>query len=282
VPFAFRPFPALLASIAGLLFTGPPDGVLSRYDLSRPPADRWELPHQLAEISGLATDSAGRLFAHGDERAEIFEIDPDAQRIIRRFSFGEPAVRGDFEGITVVGDRIFLVTSDGVLYSGTAGADRHQVEFVTYSTGLGKLCEIEGVAYDPSNPSLLLACKEARTSQLRHRLAIYRWSIDRRALFPKPALLMGLNPITSALKEKGFHPSDLAIDASTGHLLVLAAREAAIVELTPTGEVVKVAKLRRKLHPQAEGLAITRAGSLIVSDEGAGKQGTITTYDPMR
>jgi uncharacterized protein YjiK len=278
---AFRPFSALLASILAVLVT-PPEGVLSRYDLSRPPADRWELPHQLSEISGLAMDSAGRLFAHGDEKAEIFEIDPDGQRVIRRFSFGEPAVRGDFEGIAVVGDRIFLVTSDGVLYAGKPVSDGHQTEFVTYSTGLGKLCEIEGVAYDPSNPSLLLACKEARTSQLRHRLAIYRWSIDRRTLFPKPALLMTLSPITTALKEKGFHPSDLAIDAGTGHLLLLAAREAAIVELTPAGDVVKVARLRKKLHPQAEGLAITRARSLIVADEGAGGRGTITTYDPLR
>jgi uncharacterized protein YjiK len=93
---------------------------------------------------------------------------------------------------------------------------------------------------------------------------------------------MGIAPIASALKEKGFHPSDLAVDRGTGHLLVLASREAAIAELTPDGAVVGVARLRKKLHPQAEGIAITRARSLIVADEGAGKRGTITSYDPRR
>jgi uncharacterized protein YjiK len=257
-------------------------GVLSRYNLAGDAADRWELPRALDEISGLAMDSAGNLFAHGDERAEIFQLDPGGHRVVARFSFGEPAVHGDFEGIAVAGDRIFLVTSDGVLYAGRRGADGQQVDFVTYSTGLGSLCEIEGLAYDASNPSLLLACKEARSGQLRHRLAIYRWSIDRRALFPKPALLMGLAPVVKPIREKGFHPSDITIDPGTGHLLVLASREHAIAELTPAGEVVQVSLLRRRLHPQAEGIAIDSNGWLILADEGTARRGSLTMYAPTR
>ena len=258
------------------------EGVLARFDFTRPPADRWELPHELREISGLARSPAGDLFAHGDEQAEIFQLDRTGHRIVARFSFGAPAVNGDFEGIAVAGDRIFLVTSDGVLYAGRRGADGEHVEFVTYATGLGRLCEIEGLAYDPSNPSLLLACKEARSRQIRHRLAIYRWSIDRRALFPRPAVLTGLAAIGRPIGERSFHPSDITIDPETGHLLVLAAREAAIAELTPEGEVVQVSRLRRRLHPQAEGIALTDDGSLLVADETAGRRSTLTTYAPVR
>lgn len=255
-----------------------PDSVLARYDFDSPPADRWELPRALDEISGLAIDSAGHLYAHGDERAEIFQLDRVDHRIVSRFTFGDPGVHGDFEGIAVAGDRIFLVTSDGVLYAGRPGADGDHVDFVTYATGLGRLCEIEGLAYDPSTPSLLLSCKEARASEVRHRLAIYRWSIDRRALFPKPAVLTGYAPIARAVGEKAFHPTDLTRDAETGHFLVLASRERAIAEVTSQGEVVKVVRLRRALHRQAEGIAIDRDGSLLVADEGAGKRGTLTTY----
>ena len=254
------------------------DGVLARYDFERPPADRWELPRALDEISGLAIDSAGHLFAHGDERAEIFQLDRTGHRIVSRFTFGEPTVHGDFEGIAVAGDRIFLVTSDGVLYAGRPGADGEHVEFVTYATGLGRICEIEGLAYDASNASLLLACKEARTKAVRYRLAIYRWSIDRRALFPKPVILAPYASIAQTIGEKAFHPSDLALDAETGHILLVAAREHAIAEVTLEGEVVRVVRLRRTLHRQAEGLAIDRDGSLIIGDEGAGKRGTLTTY----
>ncbi len=264
-------FPAL-ASVA------PADGVLSRYEFDQPPADRWELPRTLDEISGLALDAAGRLYAHGDEKAEIVRLDPKGHEIAARFSFGDPTVHGDFEGITFAGDRIFLVTSDGVLYAGRPGTDGQHMQFVTYATGLGQTCEVEGLAYDPVDSSLLLACKEARSGLVRHRLAIFRWSIDRRALFPRPAVLISSAPIANAIGEKAFHPSDITLDAATGHYLVLASREHAIAEVTPAGEVVKVSLLRRSLHRQAEGIAIDRDGSLIVADEAAGKKGTLTTY----
>ena len=68
---------------------------LSRYDLSKPAADRWELPKALQEISGLAVDSAGRIFAHDDEQAIIYQIDPATHRVVKRFSFGRArAARG--------------------------------------------------------------------------------------------------------------------------------------------------------------------------------------------
>ena len=279
----------IASAVAVLLMAGrtapsPPGdgGVLARFDFTSPPADRWELPHELREISGIARSPGGDLYAHGDEQADIFQLDRTGHRILARFSFGEPAVHGDFEGIAVAGDRIFLVTSDGVLYAGRPGADGEHVEFVTYATGLGRLCEIEGLAYDASNPSLLLACKEARSAQVRHRLAIYRWSIDRRALFPKPAVLVGLAPIVRPIGGRSFHPSDLTIDPETGHLLVLAGREAAIAELTPDGEVVQVSRLRHRLHPQPEGIALIEDGSLLVADEAAGRRSALTTYAPAR
>lgn len=275
MPMALRT--ALSAATAAALLGG---GVLARFDFAGPPADRWELPHGLREISGLARDSAGDLFAHGDERAEIFRLDRVRHRVVSTFSFGEPSVHGDFEAIAVAGDRIFLVTSDGVLYAGPAGADGEHVKFVTYATGLGRLCEIEGMAYDPSNPSLLLACKEARSPQLRNRLVVYRWSLERRALYPKPAVYLGLAPIVRPLGERNFHPSDITIDPTTGHLLVVAARERAIAEVTADGEVVQVVRLRRRGHPQAEGIVIAEDGSLLIADEGGGRHGTLTTYVP--
>ncbi|MEO7987241.1 MAG: SdiA-regulated domain-containing protein [Gemmatimonadales bacterium] len=276
MPVSLQFIGAVLAAVCSALLAG--DGILTRYEFDRPPADRWELPKELAEISGLAVDSAGRLFAHGDERAEIFELDRRDHRIIGSFTFGNPAVLGDFEGIAVSRNRIYLVTSDGVIYAGRIGASGEHVDFVTYATGLGRLCEIEGLAYDPADPSLLLACKEARSGQLQHRLAIYRWSIDHRELFPRPAVLVGYGPIAKAIGERGFHPSDLTRDTETGHLLLVASREHAIAEITPSGEVVRIAKLRSSRHRQAEGIAIDRDGSLLIADEGGGKRGTLTTY----
>jgi uncharacterized protein YjiK len=252
--------------------------ILSRYDLAAAPADRWELPKALQEISGLTVDSAGRIFAHDDEQAIIYQLDPATHRVIKRFSFGLPALRGDFEAIAIVGRQVILTTSDGVLYAGREGRDGESVPYVTQATGVGSYCEVEGMVYEAAGRALLFACKEPRTPALVGHLAMLRWSLDRKALDPRPWIFIGLADITRELKGQGFPPSELLRVPGNGHYLVLSGREQAIAEITPAGKVVAVAHLRRRDHRQAEGLAFARGGALLISDEGAGRRGTLTVY----
>lgn len=270
----------LLLSIPGPLASqdgGGAASLLERYDLGSPAA-RSKLSRSLDEISGLAVAADGRLFAHADERAQIFELDRATGRIVKRFSLGAPAVRGDFEAIALAGDRIVLATSDGVLYAGPEGSDGEAVPFTVTRTGVGRSCEVEGMAYEPADRSLLLACKAARSRAVHGYLTVFRWSLDRRALAPEPALRVPLTRITGPLRLAEFHPSELVRDPVTGHYLVLAARARALAEVTPDGRLVRGARLRADLHRQAEGLAIGRDGSLLVADEGAGGCATLTTY----
>lgn len=251
--------------------------VLARYDLAGPPQDRWELPKELAELSGLAVADGNRLLAHGDERAVVFELDPAGHRVVKRFEFGHPAARGDFEGIAVVGDRVFLVTSDGVLYEGSEGADGEAVEFVTHATGAGRSCEVEGLTYEPGSRSLLLACKTPRAAALEGRLTVFRWSLDRSALDPEPRFSI---PLERALGGAALHPSEILREPGTGHYLVLAARERVLAELSAPGEAVATVALPRSLHPQAESLALLADGSLVIGNErqSKGASGTVSIY----
>lgn len=244
--------------------------VLARYDLAAPPQDRWELPKDLAELSGLAPAGGGRLFAHGDERAIVFELDPAGHRVVKRFELGRPAARGDFEGIAVADDRIFLVTSDGVLYEAPEGADGDAVEFVTRATGAGRSCEVEGLEYEPETRSLLLACKTPRAAPLKGRLTVLRWSLDRGVLDPDPRF--------SAPGR--IHPSGITREPGTGHYLVIAARDNLIAELSPTGQILGTATLPASLHPQAEGIALAPDGSLLIGNErrSKGSPGTLSIY----
>jgi uncharacterized protein YjiK len=251
---------------------------LSRYDLAAPPADLWELPKALQEISGLAVDSAGRIFAHDDEQAIIYQLDPATHRVFKRFSFGLPALRGDFEAIAIVGRQVILTTSDGVLYAGREGRDGESVPYVSQATGIGRDCEVEGMAYESAGRALLFACKEPRIRALAGHLAVLRWSLDRKALDPRPWIFLRLSGITRELKGQGFHPSELARVPGSDHYLVLSGREHAIAEITPAGAVVAVAHLRRRNHRQAEGLAFAPDGALLISDEDAGRHGTVTVY----
>jgi uncharacterized protein YjiK len=269
----------VLGSPGSLAAQGDADAgsVLGRYDFDTPAA-RSRLPRSLDEISGLAVASDGRVFAHADERAEVFELDQTTGRIVKRFSFGAPAVRGDFEAITLAGDRIVLTTSDGILYAGIEGSDGEAVPFTVTPTGIGRSCEVEGMAYDPAGPSLLLACKVPRVRALRGYLTVFRWSLDRRELAAGPALRVPLSRITAPLGVAEFHPSELVRDPESGHYLLLAARARALAEIAPDGQLVRGVRLRADLHRQAEGLAVRRDGSLLVADEGAGGRATLTTY----
>lgn len=251
---------------------------LGRYDLTAPPADHWDLPKALVEISGLAFDSAGRLFAHDDEQAIVYQLDPAAHRVIKRFSFGRPAVRGDFEAIAVVGPQVILTTSEGVLYAGREGRDGESVPYVTQATGVGRDCETEGMAYEPAERALLFVCKVPRTRALVGHLAVLRWSLDRKALDPQPRIFVRLTDMTRDLNGSAFHPSELLRVAGSGHYLVLSAQQHAIAELTAEGKVVAMGRLRRGDHRQAEGLALGADGALLVADEGAGRRGTLTVY----
>src|SRR5262249_19779775 len=122
------------------------------------PIARWMLPNALREISGITLTRDGRLLAHGDENAEISEIDYKRGVINKTFLLGDKVIRDDFEGITTVDDRYFMMTSDGKLYEFREGSNKAQVAFAVHDAHLGKECELEGVAYDRAINALVMPC----------------------------------------------------------------------------------------------------------------------------
>lgn len=269
-----------LATMASQAMAQLPSGsILARYDFEAPPADRWQLPKTLDEVSGLALDG-DRLLAHGDERAIVYRLDPSSHRVVDHFSLGGPALSGDFEGIAVQEGRVFLTTSDGDVYTAPMGAAGAAVPYQRFVTGIGRSCEVEGVAGDGTGEGLLVGCKTARVRALKGRLAVFGWAPGR----PAPATLRLAVPehLLGIGGGETVNPSELLRDPATGHLLLLAARARMLIELSPAGEVVAVARLKRRLHRQAEGLALGRDGALFVADEAAGGHATLTTYRPVR
>lgn len=242
------------------------DGVLAR----------WVLPRDLDEISGMTLTSTGRLLAHGDERAQVSAIDYRRGVITKQFVVGRPTITGDIEGIAAVHDAVFLLASNGTLYEFREGENGQRVGYITADTHLGKECEFEGLAFDPSINSLLLACKKVELEQTRDSMVIYRWKLQsggqRLSMLAVP-----LTRILAAIGEKELHPSDITVDPNTGHYVIVASIERALVEITPTGEVVSARKLGRQ-HNQPESIAITKDGILIIGDEAGRRPAVITLY----
>lgn len=242
------------------------------------PIARWVMPQILAEISGLALTPDGRLLAHGDETAEISQIDYRRGVIVKRFLLGDKVLRGDFEGITVVDDRIFMMTSDGHLYEFREGQNKAQVPYIVHDAHLGKECELEGVVYDRNINALVMPCKVVKLPELEGQFVMYKWSLDSTANPRVTHINVPLKSVIGSENWDSFHSSDITIDPKTGNYVLVAAQEKGLIVIKPTGEGVSARELD-DVHNQVEGVAITRDGVLILSDEvGKSKPAAITLY----
>ncbi len=252
----------------------------SSYELKAATATRWKLPKRLREISGLAMTNDNRLLAHNDESGVVFEVDYQNGSIVKSFGLGDlkKPVSGDFEGIATVQDTIYLVTSSGRLYECREGVDGETVLFNVYATGVGREYEIEGLAYVPGERVLLIMSKNPMGSEQKGKLTIYRWSVDTRQLVENGHTIVPLIDITRYIKGKKFQPSGIERHPVSENYFIVAARQNAMAEVTPTGQVVGVVKFPAKWHRQIEGITFASDHTLIVSDEGARKRATLTIY----
>ena len=280
----FRPAPLLALALTGAATSLPRASgqdaptLPERYDLRHPDA-RFELPHRLDEVSGLAFSEDGRLYAHEDESGTVYTIDPRTGAVDDGFAIGpgHRAVRDDFEGIAVAGERIFLVSSRGFLYEFRSTATGEVTPARLTDTGLGRGCEVEGLTYDPSTRSLLLACKTVAPHP--DEIRIHRLPLDPQAPVPPP-LRVPFRRLQPFGLERGLHPSGIDVDPTTGSFVLVAAREEALVEISRDGRVLSVFGLGHG-HPQAEGVAFGPDGRLYVSDEAHGRRAHLTVYAPV-
>lgn len=250
--------------------TPPPAGSL----FAATPDAQWRLPQSLREISGIAVSPDGRLFAHDDERAVIYELDAAAGALRKNFALGAPILTADFEGLAISPDGAFwMTTSNGLIYRFEEGADGATVPFERFETRLGQVCEIEGLAYLAAEQSLILACKRHHARDMRDTVALYIWSPGRQA-----ALWRSLpeREIAAAAGVRDFRPSSLEIDARSGRILVLSANDSALAELNPDGTIVTARALPG--HPQPEGVTLLPDGTLIISDEGGDGRALLSRY----
>jgi hypothetical protein len=242
------------------------------------PAAQWRLPKRLREISGLALTADGRVMGHDDEVAVICQIDVESGEVVKRFSVGDPVVRGDFEGIAIGGDGVFyLTTSGGLVYRFGEGDDHGHVDFESFDTGLAEVGEIEGLAFHLADDKAVFACKTNYTPAFRGAVALFAWSPRAPEEPARPWLTIPVALLADAVGAKSFHPSALEFDGRTGRMIVLAGRERGMVELDAAGMLLAARGLGDR-HPQAEGATILGGGDLVIADEGGDGHARMTRY----
>lgn len=271
-----------MAGLTLLLMVSPtpvePPAVVRCLAAGRPSA-RWAMPARFREISGLAASPDGRLFLHDDEQGVIGAFDPAGGKIVAAYQLGAELIRGDFEGIAVGDGRVFLTTSDGVLYDSplpAPGSASRTLAVSRIDTGVGEHCEVEGLGFDPRSRLLLFACKAPRKRKLEGQVTIYRWSVALGRLADPKRLEAPLRDLDKRFAG-GFRSSSIEVDPETGHYVLISSADHGYVVLDTVGKVVASGPLAGR-HRQPEGLTIVPDGRMFVSDEGGRGPGTITAY----
>jgi hypothetical protein len=259
-------------------------GALSVYALSAETVVQWWLPGKLNEVSGVAVVD-DRIYVHTDEKGIIYRFDPESGEIAAKLKIGGKAERGDFEGIAHLGDAFYLVTSDGFLYRAAVAPDVADgdapriVGVQVLDLGLAQVCEIEGLAAVAG--ALLIACKEVwdRNGALLPEFTVWKWTEGDAILSLYCAVPHSAAQIHTG-KER-FNPSGIAV---LGDQLILpSARQRHLLMLDRTPErgecaVIGARKLKKKRHPQAEGIGFLSDGALVLADEGGDGKALMSLY----
>lgn len=251
------------------------------FSLDADALQQWKLPKILKEISGLALTPDDRLFAMNDEQAIIYELDYEHGMIKKTFALGRPIPSADFEGIAYLDGFFYLVTSTGLIYVATEGDDGERVEFEVYQTGLGRFCEIEGLAQDPQSGTLLMACKKSKKKSKGGRFSIFTWSVSSHRVLHEREISIPEHDIAERIGKKHVRPSAIVIDPRTSFIYGVAGPQQAIFQLASDGELIDAIILPLvERHRQPEGIEITRDGKLLIADEGGKKKARLGVYAP--
>ena len=77
-------------------------------------ANKWELPRVLEEVSGIDYIDKERIACIQDEVGELFIYNLVSKQIEKRIKFAE---NDDFEGVAMVGNKAYIMRSDGKIFS---------------------------------------------------------------------------------------------------------------------------------------------------------------------
>ncbi len=256
------------------------------YDLENPD-QTFKMPKRLQEISGLGITADGKsLVAVQDEDGIVFFVNKTTGKVEREIDFWDD---GDYEGVEMVGDDICVVKSSGtVYYIQSNGSKYDKVE--KYNFFLDSDNDVEGLAYDAGNNRLLLACKAkaGKGAEFDQKKGIYSFNLATMQLEAEPAFTVSLDDVLNYLSrsnyledkdkllerfnedadEFAFAPSSLAIHPLTGQIFILSSVGKMLMVIDHSGKIVHLQKLKKKVHPQPEGICFDTDGTMYIANEG--------------
>ena len=252
------------------------NSLLNEYNFKNDNTKILKLPESLKEISGLALLSGNDLLTHNDEEGIIYKFNISSGEVTGHLKIGADNVENDFEGIAVVKDSVYLVTSNGIIYKFFIPVKDEIADFVMFKTFLDSGNDIEGICYDSHSNALLLACKNDPGKGYKNVRAVYSFNLNKMSLERTPRFLIPLDKLRENFKIEGFAPSGIEINPINNNFFIISANPEAIIEMSPSGQILNALKLSNKKHKQTEGITFLKDGSMVIADEGQKKSAQIS------
>jgi uncharacterized protein YjiK len=251
------------------------------------------LPDTLREISGLTLIDSTTFACVQDEDGILFIYDAVRNKIKKQYTFN---IAGDYEGITRVGNTMYVLRSDGELFEildyAAAGFKLKQ-----YTTGI-PANNNEGLCYDAANNRLLIACKSkiGKGREYKDRRVIYGFDLKTKRLSDEPVFDFDLNVIKAFAEEnkiklpvkskkKGdevflrFATSAICIHPVTNKLYLLSAADHLLFIFDMNGTIEAIHNLDEKMFNKAEGITFYENGDMLITNEAQDKKPTLLRFN---
>jgi uncharacterized protein YjiK len=237
------------------------------YDFDNP-TEKYIMPSKLKEISGLSYYKNNQLACVNDKEGKVFMYDFVRKEVVDKIPFGKD---GDYEGIEVVEDEIFVLKSNGKIKSFKIGLPFER----EIDCSDPDVLEYEGLTYDPKSKHLLLAAKE-RVKDKDDKKMIYAYDFDRKILFKHIAIPQ--DQLKDEINAKKFKPSGIAVSPTTGQIFIIASDGKKMLILAEDGQKEALISLNPQIFVQPEGICFAPNGDLFIASEGKDEDGYILKF----
>lgn len=232
--------------------------------------DRWDLPSELKEVSGIAYLPDGKFACIQDEKGTVYIYDSKTGKIEKEIPFSGV---GDFEGITAVDQTLYVIRADGKLFM-IENMNAAKPAVKEFETGLTIKNDVESMCFDSPGNRLLLTGK-AEDSEGADKKRIYSFDLKSKKLENSPAYTIDLNDELLQDVKKGLQPSAIGVHPVTSKIYIVDGPAGKLLVLDPNGAVMNMYSLDNKDLPQPEGISFGENGNVYISTEGAKGAGAI-------
>jgi len=237
---------------------------------------KWDLPKELTEISGLSNIDDKRFACVQDELGKIFIYNIASSSVEKEIPFGPV---GDYEGLAVVGETIWVLRADGNLFE-VSSISTAKPPVKEYGTPLTMKQDSEGLCYDKKNNRLLIAIKGVEPDTDDYK-GIYAFDLLSKSMDQQPVFKIDLlNEVFgnngSGKKKKGtINPSGISIHPQNGDMYITDGRNPRLLITDAAGNIKKLYHLNTDEFVQPEGISFNASGDLFIANEGTKHPGNI-------